>query len=70
VERVADPADARSVSLALSKEGRALWKKIRAVDHRLLETLERRLSGKDVRAAALTLQRVRDALTASQEKDR
>ena len=69
IDRSADPADARSVSVTLSKEGRALWKRIRAVDQRLLETLERRLPGKDVRAATLTLQRVRDALKSSQEKD-
>ena len=70
IERSHDPADARFVSVALSKEGRALWKKIRAVDRGLLDALERRIADKDVRAATVTLQRVRDALRSPRERNR
>src|SRR5262245_42963774 len=48
LERSDDPSDARSVALRLSKEGRAVWKKVRAVDRALVERLEGQLSDKEI----------------------
>ena len=68
VDRAGDPGDARAVVLTLSKEGRALWKRIRAVDAVLLGEIEKRLDERKVRAATATLQKVRDALESMQEE--
>lgn len=68
VDRSQDPRDARAVVLSLSKDGRALWKRIRTVDTALIQRLEQQLDEKKVRAATTTLQRVRDALASAQEE--
>jgi DNA-binding MarR family transcriptional regulator len=68
VERTDDPRDARSVFLSLSKEGRALWKQVRRVDGALLQRIEKHLDEKKVRAAAATLQEVREALKSAHEE--
>ena len=68
VERSNDPEDARTVVLALSREGRAVWQKIRRVDATLLRRLGKRLDAEEIRAATATLRAVRQALPAAQEK--
>src|SRR5262245_32294463 len=70
VDRSDDPSDARSVSLSLSRDGRAFWRKVRAVDGELLDRLQGRIPEKDIRAATVTLRRVRDAVKSTQEKGR
>ena len=66
VRRSDDPSDARSVTLSLSSDGRALWKRIRAVDDALLRRMEKRLDARKIRAAAVTLRQVRDAVASLQ----
>lgn len=68
IDRSADPSDARSVSLSLAAEGRALWSRIRVADGELLDRLERFLPAKEARAATGTLRKVRDALKSRQEE--
>jgi len=67
VTRSADPRDARSVALSLSRDGRALWNRIRAVDGELLERVMAQLDEKEIRAATATLRKVRHALDSSRE---
>ena len=67
VVRSEDPDDARSVALSLSKEGRAFWNRIREVDAVLLRRVTARTDEKEVRAAAATLRKVREALKSAQE---
>jgi DNA-binding MarR family transcriptional regulator len=62
VVRTTDPKDARSVTLRLSKEGQAVWKRIRAVDGLLLEQLAERLNDKRVRDGVVALRDLRRAL--------
>jgi len=68
IDRSADPRDARSVFLSLSKEGRVLWKQVRRVDGRLLQRIGRQIDEKSVRAAISTLQEVRKVLKSSQDE--
>jgi DNA-binding MarR family transcriptional regulator len=70
IDRRNDPSDARSLSLSLSKEGRAFWTRIREVDSELLQRLERQLAAKDVRAATATLRKVREALKSPEDDTR
>jgi DNA-binding MarR family transcriptional regulator len=62
VVRFEDPADARSVSIALSEAGRALWKRIRAVDNELLRRVEGQVDERRIQAATTTLRRIRAAI--------
>lgn len=62
IVREADPEDARSVLLSLSRSGRAFWKKIRAADQALLRRLERDFDPMELRACAQTLRNVRAQL--------
>ncbi|HEY1963529.1 MAG TPA: MarR family transcriptional regulator [Acidobacteriaceae bacterium] len=50
VDRSDDPRDARSLALSLSKDGRALWNRIRAVDGQLLQRIMAQLDEKEIRA--------------------
>lgn len=68
VNRSSDPHDARSVSLSLSEDGRAVWNQIRAVDGELAQRIMVQLSGKEIRAATATLRKVRNALKSAQER--
>lgn len=70
VERSDDPEDARAVSLRLSREGRAFWRRIRAVDSELLQRIEKRLDARKLRAATATLKDVRSALQSVAEAGR
>lgn len=67
VDRSDDPRDARSVALRLSKDGRALWTKIRAVDAALLRRIGKHLDERRVRAAGTTLHEIRAALETTKE---
>jgi DNA-binding MarR family transcriptional regulator len=69
VNRSHDPADARSVSISLSKEGRAFWKRIRAMDGEWLQRLEGRLTEREVLAATAALRKVREALKSEHEDE-
>lgn len=60
--RDADPADARAVSIALSPEGRALWKRIRAIDNELLQRLEGAVDLRRLKSATVALRQLRSAL--------
>jgi len=62
VRRSEDPSDARSIALSLTKEGRNVWRRIRAVDNVLLQRLERGLEARRVRETVKTLQAVRRVL--------
>jgi DNA-binding MarR family transcriptional regulator len=68
VNRSDDPRDARSVTLSLSKDGRALWNRIRAVDGELSQRIMAQLDVRKIRAATATLRMVRDALKSVQER--
>lgn len=68
VDRSEDPHDARSVVLSLSREGRAVWKQIRAVDDTMIRQLMAHLNEKEIRAATVTLRKVRDALQSTREE--
>ena len=67
VDRSADPSDARSVALSLSRKGREMWGRIRVADGELLSRLEHRVPAKDARAATATLRTLREALASQQE---
>ncbi len=64
VERLPDPADARSVRLRLSAEGKRFWAQVRAVDRQILQRLARRLNSDELARATATVRRVREALDA------
>lgn len=68
VIRADDPHDARAVTLRLSAEGRAVWERIRAIDMDLLQRLEGRLDGAELRRATETLRTFRDALASIREE--
>ena len=63
-ERLPDPADARSVRLRLSAEGKRFWAQVRAVDRQILQRLARRLNCDELARATATVRRVREALEA------
>ena len=60
VERAPDPADARSLLLSLTDEGRAFWNEIRAIDRKILQRISRRLDRAGIASAARTLRRIRE----------
>ncbi|HET7033820.1 MAG TPA: winged helix DNA-binding protein [Casimicrobiaceae bacterium] len=62
VESVASPDDHRIVLLRLTREGRAFWKKVRAVDQRFFSRFARRFRSEDVRGAVTVLQKLRSEL--------
>jgi DNA-binding MarR family transcriptional regulator len=62
VESVASPDDHRIVLLRLTREGRAFWKKVRAVDQRFLVRFARRFRSEELRGAASALQKLRSEL--------
>jgi DNA-binding MarR family transcriptional regulator len=62
IEKRADPHDARSVLLQLTKEGRSLWKQIRAVDRALLRRIAQHVDAGRARSAAQTLREMREVL--------
>jgi DNA-binding MarR family transcriptional regulator len=62
IEKTADPRDARSMLLRLTKEGRARWQQIRAVDRAILRRVGRQIDPAAVRAATRTLRRLREIL--------
>ena len=62
VESVASPGDHRIVLLHLTREGRAFWKKVRAVDRRFFSRFARRFRSEDLRGAVAVLQRLRSEL--------
>jgi DNA-binding MarR family transcriptional regulator len=62
VESVANPDDHRIVLLRLSREGRAFWKKVRAVDQRFFAGFARRFRAEELRGAAAALQKLRNEL--------
>lgn len=68
VDRSDDPNDARSVALSLSRDGRALWKQIRAVDDELRQRIGGQLNEEEIRATTATLRKVRDALKSAQDQ--
>src|SRR5262245_52784164 len=62
VESVASPEDHRIVLLRLTREGRAFWKKVRAVDQRFYARFARRFRPEDLRGAVAVLQKLRSEL--------
>src|SRR4051794_24152611 len=58
IEKPADPADARSVCLQMSEDGRGFWKEIRAVDQALLRRISRRIGDSGIEPASKTLRRI------------
>jgi len=62
VESVASPDDHRIVQLRLTREGRAFWKKLRAVDQRFFARFERRFRVEELRTATAALQKLRNEL--------
>jgi DNA-binding MarR family transcriptional regulator len=62
VERLPDPADARSTLLRLTDEGRSLWKEVRNIDRTVLRQLARKTDTAKVEAAAKTLRAIRETL--------
>jgi DNA-binding MarR family transcriptional regulator len=68
IDRFADPSDARSISLSLSRKGRDFWSRIRVTDGELLQRIERILPAKEARAATATLRKIREALNSQQEE--
>lgn len=62
VDRLADPDDARSVRLRLSGEGRAMWRRIRTLDRRILRRLAGRVSDAEIESATATIQTLRRAV--------
>jgi DNA-binding MarR family transcriptional regulator len=59
VERLPDPADARSVLLRLSSQGAAFWKRVRAVDRVLIQRIQTSSDRKSVESATATLRTLR-----------
>jgi DNA-binding MarR family transcriptional regulator len=62
VESVASPDDHRIVLLRLTREGRAFWKKVRAVDQRFFAPFARRFRSEELRSAVSALQKLRGEL--------
>jgi DNA-binding MarR family transcriptional regulator len=62
ISKSPDPSDARSVLLEFTVEGRAAWRRIRAVDRTLLAAIRTRVSARAAAQAASTLRAVRSAL--------
>jgi DNA-binding MarR family transcriptional regulator len=62
VEAVASPDDHRIVLLRLTREGRAFWKKVRAIDQRFFARFARRFRSEELRSAVGALQKLRSEL--------
>ena len=62
VESVASADDHRIVQLRLTREGRAFWKKVRAVDQRFFSRFARRFRAEELRGAVAAMQKLRDEL--------
>jgi len=62
VEASASPDDHRVTLLRLTREGRAFWKKMRAVDQHFFSRLARRFRTEDLRSAVSALQKLRSEL--------
>lgn len=67
VEEAADPADRRAVLLRLSRQGRALWERIRRVDEAFFAQLAGNLDANRVASAARLLQELRQQLQPAKE---
>ena len=62
VESVTSSDDHRVVLVRLTREGRAFWKKVRAVDQRLFSRFARRFRPEELRGAVSALQKLRSEL--------
>ncbi len=68
VEQMENPAHKRSVLIALTRKGRALYEKIHARDKAALKTLTKDLAGVDLAAACDAITALREAISQSQTK--
>ena len=62
IESVASPEDHRVVLLRLTREGRAFWKKVRAIDQRFFARFAPRFRPEGLRGAVAVLQKLRSEL--------
>jgi len=62
VVRSADPADARTVRVRLTRSGRAAWKRIRTVDATILGRLAPHVDAGTARSTAVVLRQLREVL--------
>jgi DNA-binding MarR family transcriptional regulator len=69
VESVASPGDHRIVLLRLTREGRAFWKRVRAVDQRFFSRFARRFRAEELRGALAALQKLRAELQPTLDAD-